>query len=102
MGHRAIFLRKSRLFYIYQLTKKSGRSIMPIMQDWENIMRQAIKDSGFSLYELERRAGVSAAQLSRFMAGKRSLLLSTAQKVGAAVDLKLKPKKRRGTNGKCI
>ena len=73
---------------------------MPIMQDWENKLRQAIKRSGLSMYELDRQSGVSAAQISRFMAGKRSLLLSTAQKIGAVVGLELKPQKRRGKNGK--
>ena len=73
---------------------------MPIMQDWENKLRQAIKRSGLSLYELDRQSGVSAAQISRFMAGKRSLLLSTAQKIGAVVGLELKPQKRRSKNGK--
>jgi len=60
--------------------------------DWETVMRQAIKDSGLSLYALERLSGISDAQLSRFMNGKRTLTIPTAEKIAEHIGVELKIK----------
>ena len=56
---------------------------------WEAVMRQAIKDSGLSLYALERLSGISDAQLSRFMNRKRTLTLRSAEKIAEHIGVEL-------------
>ena len=63
------------------------------MDTWENTIRQAIQDSGLSCYEIARRSGVTAAQLSYFMNGKRSLTISSAEKIAEHVGIELNRKK---------
>ena len=52
-------------------------------------LRQAIRDSGLSLNEIGRRAGVSEGQLSRFLRGDRTLTLPAAAKVCLYFGLEL-------------
>ena len=66
--------------------------------DWEKTIRQAIKDSGLSLYALSHLSGISDAQLSRFMNGKRTLTIPTAEKIAEHIGVELK--KREVKNGK--
>ena len=69
---------------------------------WESIIRRGIKDSGLSLCELGRRSGISVAQLSRFMNGKRTIKILTAEKIAKhiGVELKLKGVKDGRSNKK--
>jgi transcriptional regulator with XRE-family HTH domain len=54
-------------------------------------LRDAIADSGRSLNQLSRDAGVSDSQLSRFMRGERTLTLETAAALCRALGLHLAP-----------
>lgn len=56
-------------------------------------VRKAIEKSGLSHYEVCKRAGVDQAAMSRFMAGKRGLSLSTVDRLAEALDLELKKRK---------
>ena len=60
--------------------------------DWESILRQAIQESGLSLYALSHLSGISDAQLSRFMNGKRTLTIPTAEKIAEHIGVELKKK----------
>ena len=57
------------------------------------IIRQAIEDSGLTLLELGKRAGVHHSALGRFLSGERTLTLPAAAKVCEALGLKLVPAK---------
>ena len=46
-----------------------------------NEIREAIRDSGQSLYQISHSSGVTASQLSRFMRGERTLTLPAAAKI---------------------
>ena len=56
-------------------------------------VRAAIASCGLSLTELGRRSGVSQSQLSRFMAGDRSLTLTAVDKLAPVLKLKLSKRK---------
>ena len=66
---------------------------------WENLFRKAIKESGLSMYEIARRSGITAAQLSYFMRSERGITLPTAEKIAAVIGLEL-TKKRMVKHGK--
>ncbi len=53
------------------------------------LLRAAIRQSGLSQGEVARRAEIDPGQVSRFLHGTRSLTLATAEKVAAALGLKL-------------
>ncbi|MDH4201531.1 MAG: helix-turn-helix domain-containing protein [Phycisphaerae bacterium] len=61
----------------------------------EQQMREAIRRSGMSCYQISKAAGVSEAQLSLFMNGKRSLTLKSASKIAKVLNLELKPTGRK-------
>jgi transcriptional regulator with XRE-family HTH domain len=69
------------------------------------VIKEAIAASGLSLMELARRSGVSQPQLSRFMAGTRTLTLESGEKLLKALGLRVvaggppPPKKRRPKGG---
>ncbi len=52
-------------------------------------LKKAIEESGLSLQELSKRAGVAASQLSHFMRGERTLTLPVAGKVCEALGYQL-------------
>jgi hypothetical protein len=60
-----------------------------------DVIREAIRRDGRSLYRLEIDSGVAAAVLSRFMRGERDLNLRTADRLCKALGLELRPARRR-------
>src|SRR4028119_1940644 len=50
-------------------------------------LRAAVAETGESLYAVAKRAGISYAILHRFMAGKRSINLETADQIAKALGL---------------
>jgi transcriptional regulator with XRE-family HTH domain len=61
--------------------------------------RHAIEQSGLTRYELSKLSGVSQAQLSLFMSGKRGLTTTTLDRLSPILGLALivKPMKRKGS-----
>lgn len=51
--------------------------------------RQAIRDSGFSLYALRRLTGVEPSALSRFLRGQRSVTVDTLDALADTLGLEL-------------
>jgi len=64
------------------MAKESG-------QDFEEILRTAIKESGLSQNELARRAGVSQAQVGRFLHAERTLSIPSFNRLCTVLGLKL-------------
>jgi transcriptional regulator with XRE-family HTH domain len=52
-------------------------------------LRELIAAAGPSVYELARDAGVDRSVLSRFLAGKRTITLETADRLAAVLKLRL-------------
>jgi transcriptional regulator with XRE-family HTH domain len=52
-------------------------------------LRELIAAAGPSAYELARDAGVDRSVLSRFLAGKRTITLETADRLAAVLKLRL-------------
>ena len=67
-------------------SKKTPRGI-------DETLREAIRRSGRTHYELAQAAGITPAQLDRFVTGERDLRLATAALVAEALGLELR---RRG------
>jgi plasmid maintenance system antidote protein VapI len=61
-----------------------------------DVLRQAIRASGKSYHEISRQTGVATSVISRFLADKRDLTLTTANKLAVYLGLELR---RRG-NGR--
>ena len=62
--------------------------------DIEDQFREAIRTSGISRYRLSKLTGVSDGVLANFVNGKRSMTLTTAAKLAAALGLELRPAKQ--------
>jgi plasmid maintenance system antidote protein VapI len=52
-------------------------------------LRERITAAGPSVYELARAAGVDRSVLSRFLAGKRTITLETADRLAVVLKLRL-------------
>ena len=52
-------------------------------------LRELIAAAGPSVYELARDAGVDRSVLSRFLAGKRTITLETADRLAAVLKIRL-------------
>ena len=66
-------------------------------------VHRAILTSGLTRYRISQESGVEQAALSRFMAGKTSLTLTTLDRMADVLGLDLvvrKPKRKRGPKSK--
>jgi len=63
-------------------------------KDIEQQLKQALIGSSLSRYRIAKLSGLSEAQLSYFVNGKRSLTLPAAAKLAKTLGLELKPKKK--------
>jgi len=52
-------------------------------------LRQALRTSDKSVYQIAKDAGVSETLLSRFLSGERDIRLATADKLAGVLSLKL-------------
>lgn len=57
--------------------------------NWPAQLRAAIAASGMTQAAIAKAAGMTEAQVSRFIAGKRSLRLESAERIGRVVGLQL-------------
>ena len=64
-------------------------------KDMEKQLKRALISSALSRYEIAKRSGLSEAQLSYFVNGKRSLTLPAASKLAKVLGLELVAKKQR-------
>jgi plasmid maintenance system antidote protein VapI len=58
-------------------------------QSLSDQLRELIAAAGPSVYEPARDAGVDRSVLSRFLAGKRTITLETADRLAAVLKLRL-------------
>jgi plasmid maintenance system antidote protein VapI len=58
-------------------------------------LRRTILESGMTRYAIAAKTGVDQAALSRFVAGKRSMSLETADKLMDVLGLEVRPRKRK-------
>ena len=63
-------------------------------EDIEQKLKQVLISSPLSRYRIAKMTGLSEAQLSYFVNGKRTLTLTTAARLAEVLGLELKPKKK--------
>ena len=63
-------------------------------EDIEQRLKRAVLESDMSRYQIAKISGVSEAQLSFFVNGKRTLTLPVAAKLAEVLGLELRPKKK--------
>src|SRR5436305_13570309 len=59
------------------------------------VLRQAIRESGESLYRIAKGANVGYASLYRFAKGERSVSLDVFDRLSAYLELELRPRSRK-------
>ncbi len=64
------------------------------MKNIEQVLKQAIKDTGLTHYAISKATGVQARSLDRFMDGTQSLRLDKAALLAMHLNLELKRKGR--------
>ena len=71
------------------------------MKKISEVLREAIKDSGQTLYEIAKGAGVPNPTVYRWVEGSRpNISIDTADKLAVYLGLELRPKKQRAKKGK--
>lgn len=68
---------------------------MKCREDIESQLKRTVLGSGLSRYRIAKMSGLSEAQLSYFVNGKRSLTLPAAAKLASALGLELRPKREK-------
>ena len=58
-------------------------------QSLQTLLVRTIEASGMTRYEISQRSGVTQSQLSRLVSGERSVSLDVAERILAAVDVRL-------------
>ena len=53
------------------------------------VLREAIRSSGKSVYQIAKAANVSQIVVSRFLSGERDIRMETADRLAESLDLKL-------------
>lgn len=66
---------------------------------WNDVIREAIRASGLTLYAVAQKTGLNVAPLQRFMAGTHGVSVRSAEKIGRVVGLELRRVKRRAKTG---
>jgi hypothetical protein len=59
-------------------------------------LRRAIRGWGMTRYALSARTGIDQSTLSKFVKGQRGLSLGAVDRLIVALDLELRPRKRKG------
>lgn len=72
-----------------------NRGVKTPHENIEQRLRRAVLESGLSRYQIAKISGVSEAQLSFFVNGKRSLTLPVAARLAEVLGLELRPIKRK-------
>ena len=57
-------------------------------------LKQAIRDSSYTVYRIGQETGVDKSQLSRFLAGKRTLSMQSVDRIAEFLRLKLTTTKK--------
>jgi plasmid maintenance system antidote protein VapI len=65
----------------------------------ENQLRQAVRDSGLTLYAVAKGAGIAYPVLYRFARGERDLTLETASRLADFFSMRLTRPKRPKKGG---
>ena len=55
----------------------------------DKLLKDAVRASGITMYRIAERAGITGPMLSRFMDGKRTIKITTADKIAKVLGLTL-------------
>jgi 2-phospho-L-lactate guanylyltransferase (CobY/MobA/RfbA family) len=64
-------------------------SVLATPHSLSEALKQAIRESDKSEYQIAQLAGVSQIVISRFLSGERDIRMNTADKLAGALELKL-------------
>lgn len=59
------------------------------MSKFGKSMRQKLRSSVMSCYEISRQSGIAQSQISRFLNGEGTITIDTAERLAAAMDFRL-------------
>jgi len=65
-----------------------------IMKALSEQLKQAIRRSGYTMYRIAQETHIDKSQLSRFMAGKRTLSMQSVDRIGEFLGLTLTATKK--------
>lgn len=68
---------------------RAGPNASKAPQSLSEALKQAIRDSDDTEYQIAQRAGVSQIVISRFLSGERDIRMATADKLANSLGLRL-------------
>ena len=77
------------------MAKRKRKQVRNRRIDLAAQLRTAVERSGLSRFELAQRTGLSYAVIHRFITGNRDIVLATASKIAAVLDLELRPARKK-------
>jgi predicted transcriptional regulator len=73
-------------------------TIIIMSQPFSEELRQAVRDSELSRYEIAKRTGIFASALALFVRGERGLRLDSIDRLMDVLELEIRPR-RKGKRG---
>ena len=67
------------------------RVLEPISQSIAESLKQAIRESGRSVYQISKDSGIAQIVIARFLSGERDIRMATADKLARALNMQLTP-----------
>jgi hypothetical protein len=69
----------------------AARVMEPLPQSIADSLKQAIRESGRSAYQISKESGIAQIVITRFLSGERDIRMATADKLARALHLQLTP-----------
>lgn len=80
------------------MTIRIYHGILLVMTTMSDRVREAIKTSGLTRYQIAKQSGVTEGALSRFVAGERDMTLRTLERIAPLIGVRLtvsRPRRRQ-------
>jgi hypothetical protein len=65
------------------------RAVESISQSIAESLKQAIRDSGRSVYQISKDSGIAQIVIARFLSGERDIRMATADKLARSLKMQL-------------
>jgi hypothetical protein len=65
------------------------RVMEPVPQSIADSLKQAIRESDRSVYQISKESGIAQIVIARFLSGERDIRMATADKLARALNLQL-------------
>lgn len=74
---------------VQEASPPAPRVLEPISRSIADSLKQAIRDSGRSMYELSKDSGIAQIVIARFLSGERDIRMATADKLARTLNMQL-------------